>query len=443
MMKRGITSKNAIVRLRMVAVFSKLAQKGKLEDSAYIKELFPLCFKELTSDELKTLIANNTNDFNVIVSRAIFSTQDLKGDIKDIFSNDSNNISSALGKIANAAKEIGGGKNLTHLIKILLIAAQHHADNEAIVKKIGETIFDCCRDNAPADLKTVIQALGDDVDANIFAGQGTRAQIIKLVKDFLKQEDNDDYSDADVVKILPVAFPQGDDAETIVIALAGVVVDYIKGENDVTQLQAKRAIALLESYTGVDADYSFLYSVTKDTLSKCQGNHGQAKNEVLTTFSGVMADKIKKSVSKANIDEVITDFAEIDNEEGQNILCSDSYPWAKCYSDSILSLVERSQDDVFPVTVFNKVSEKANKLNDNLFPIMKLLANKIFAKYIMSGDANKFLKDCVNLFLQGYDLALMLLKDKKLENNVLYLGFHDDVLHYKERALNKVYMYIH
>ncbi|MCP4473351.1 MAG: hypothetical protein GY821_02015, partial [Gammaproteobacteria bacterium] len=31
----------------------------------------------------------------------------------------------------------------------------------------------------------------------------------------------------------------------------------------------------------------------------------------------------------------------------------------------------------------------------------------------------------------GYDLALMLLKDKKLENNVLYLGFHDDVLHYK------------
>ncbi len=32
---------------------------------------------------------------------------------------------------------------------------------------------------------------------------------------------------------------------------------------------------------------------------------------------------------------------------------------------------------------------------------------------------------------KGYDLALMLLKDKKLENNVLYLGFHDDVLHYK------------
>ncbi|MCP4474778.1 MAG: hypothetical protein GY821_09500, partial [Gammaproteobacteria bacterium] len=34
-------------------------------------------------------------------------------------------------------------------------------------------------------------------------------------------------------------------------------------------------------------------------------------------------------------------------------------------------------------------------------------------------------------YCNGYDLALMLLKDKKLENNVLYLGFHDDVLHYK------------
>ncbi len=40
--------------------------------------------------------------------------------------------------------------------------------------------------------------------------------------------------------------------------------------------------------------------------------------------------------------------------------------------------------------------------------------------------------------IRGYDLALMLLKDKKLENNVLYLGFHDDVLHYKSAMTHQI-----